>query len=60
MLYEVITMGHLGRGKQHRRGVGAGSHTCPATDAGRGVHGLVGIFFGDGNGVGLRGAAGRN
>ena len=46
-------MRHLGRGEEHRRGVGAGRDAGPAPDAGRGVEGPLRSVFGDGKVVGF-------
>ena len=47
-------MTDLGANKQHCAGVFAGSHTGAATNASCGIHGHVGLMFGDRNGVGIR------
>ena len=50
----------LGAGEQRGRGVRAGRDTRAAADAGRRVHGAVGVFLADEDVVAVDGAAGRN
>ncbi len=52
-LWEDVELGHLGRGKEHGAGVGAGGHAGTAADAGGTVHRDVGHFLADGQGVGV-------
>ncbi len=53
-------MRHLGGGEELSGAVGAGGHTGPTADAGRGVHGAVRRRLGDGDEVGVRSAPGGN
>ncbi len=48
----------LGTHKEHGRSILASSHAGSATDAGSGIHGLVGFVFGNGDGVGIGYATG--
>ena len=52
-LRKLAEVGHLGRGEQHRRGVGTGSHTRSTTDARRRIHRGVGYALGHGDDVGV-------
>ena len=51
-------VGYLGPGKEHGGAVGAGRDAGPAADALGGVHGGIGVLFGDQDGVAVRHPAG--
>ncbi len=57
-LREQGKVAHLGTDKEHGTGVFASSDTGSAADAGSGIHGLVGLVLGDGDGVGIGNTAG--
>ena len=52
-LRQVSKVGNLGRHKQHRRGILAGSHTSTAADAGRRIKRSLRIVLGNRNRVGI-------
>ena len=52
-LREQGKVADLGTDKEHGAGVLTSGHTGSATDTGGGIHGLVGLVFGNGDGVGI-------
>ncbi len=59
-LRKVAKVGNLGSGEKHGGGVFAGCHAGTATDAGGGIKGVVGIAFGNGEGIRIHGGAGAD
>ena len=57
-LREQGKVADLGADKEHGRSILASSHTGSAADTGGGIHGLVGLVFGNGDGVGIGYTAG--